>query len=611
MIRKITLALAVLAISSWNADAQKAANNWYFGNHARINFNSGVPTATTVTTINTGEGCSAISDSNGNLLFYTDGMTVWDKNDAPMTGGSGLDGDKSSTHSALIVPCSCDKYFIFTTDSTEHHYAKGLRYSIVDMTQNGGLGAVTSKNNILLPNASEKVAGVADGSGGFWVAAHEMGNTSFYSYHIVAGSDCTLDPKLAIISKVGSSLSGGTGDYGQGQMKFSPDGKWLAHAGLTYGPGSFVELFQFNTNTGTISNSGPAALDSLTSGDGFYGIEFSPDSNALYATTTVANSNIYRYGNITANQLTSRAPISNFASSPQYAVAALQLAPDGKIYVARKNNQSLYVLSNPVAPNGGWTTTPFNLATGSSSQLGLPTVVAGNFSCAPLCGTITEPNAKCDHGVFTYTFTVTNNTSQPIEWLLFSTPASATYGISPPYIHLGTPLPPGGHTSASVSITNASPGDHICLNVALADKDVVSCCTIQTCFDLCPCLKITDAKAVCAPGDNGYTFTATIQNLTGVAVQQLFVVPISPANINVTLSPTTMPIPFPGGTTVTGTITGAGAQPGAQVCLRFVPFGTEAQCCSTKLCFVDPLPPCHHHPPPSPPDQPQTKKPKK
>jgi hypothetical protein len=224
------------------------------------------------------------------------------------------------------------------------------------------------------------------------------------------------------------------------------------------------------------------------------------------------------------------------------------------------------------------------------------------------CGTITEPNATCDHGVFTYTFTVTNNTNQQIEWLLFSTPAGATYGISPPYIHLGTPLPPGGHTTASVTITNASPGDHICLNVALADKDVVSCCTIQTCFDLCPCLKITDAKAVCARGPNGYTFTATIQNLTGVAVQQLFVVPISPANINVTLSPTTMPIPFPGGTTVTGTITGAGAQPGAQVCLRFVPFGTEAQCCSTKLCFVDPLPPCR---PPPPPDQPQTKKPKK
>lgn len=233
-------------------------------------------------------------------------------------------------------------------------------------------------------------------------------------------------------------------------------------------------------------------------------------------------------------------------------------------------------------------------------------------SCAPACGIITEPNTTCAQGVFTYTFTVTNNTNQQIEWLLFSTPAGATYTISPPpYIHLGTPLAAnGGHTTASVTITNASPGDHICLNVALADKDVISCCIVQTCFDLCPCLKISDAKVVCAPGLNSYTFTATIQNLTGAIVQQLTVVPTQPANVNVTLSPASVPIPINGTTTVTGTITGAGAQSGALVCLRFVPFSAEAQCCSTKVCFDHPLPPCHHGPPgpPLPPDQEKKRK---
>jgi hypothetical protein len=614
MLRTMALALVVLTLSSWNVNAQKAANNWYFGHHVRIDFNPAVPTATAVTTIDTSEGCSAISDSNGNPLFYTDGMTVWNKNDAPMTGGTGLDGNSSSTHSALIVPCSCDKYFIFTTDCAENHYAKGLRYSVVDMS--GGLGAVTSKNKILLPNASEKVAGVADGSGGFWVVAHEMGNTWFYSYHIVAGSDCKVDPKLAIISKVGSSYSGGTAGYGLGQMKFSPGGKWLAVAGTNYVPTSFVELFKFDTSTGVVSNvtTGPTTRD--TSDDGFYGVEFSHNSKYLYATTmgttpvTGINNYLYRYN---MPGLTGRTTINNYGSV-LYTLGALQLAPNGTIYLAQKGQQYLDFLPSPDT-GGGWTTgAHFNLASGTSSLLGLPTVVAGDFSCAPPCGTITEPRVTCDQGVFTYTFTVTNNTNQQIEWLLFSTPTGASYSVSPPYIHLGTPLSAnGGHTTASVTISNASPGDHICLNVALADKDVVSCCTIQTCFDLCPCLKITDAKAVCARGPNGYTFTATIQNLTGVAVQQLFVVPISPANINVTLSPTTMPIPFPGGMTVTGTITGAGAQPGAQVCLRFVPFGTEAQCCSTKICF-DPLPQCHGPPVPPPPipipDRQKTKKPK-
>jgi hypothetical protein len=375
----------ILAISVCTINAQNAAKNWIFGQGAWIDFNNG-PTAKAVTTINTIEGSSSISNSSGQLLFYTDGRTVWDKNNNPMPHGFGLKGSTSSTHSALIVPCSCDKYLVLTTGDAEHQYADGLQYSVVDINapSNPGLGDVVTKNVPLLSNASEKVSGVRDASGaGLWVVGHEMGTNKFFSYHIVAGNDCSLNPQAAIISPVGAVYSGGTAGFGQGQMKFSPDGKFLAHAGLSYGPGSFVELFQFNATTGTISNIGTTtARDSLTTNDGFYGIEFSPDSNVLYATTTVANSNTYQYWNITVNKLSSRIKISNFGSG-QYTVGALQLAPDGKIYVARRNFPSLYVLNAPNTANGGWTTTPFNLANGTSSQLGLPTVVAGDFSCGP------------------------------------------------------------------------------------------------------------------------------------------------------------------------------------------------------------------------------------
>jgi hypothetical protein len=211
-----------------------------------------------------------------------------------------------------------------------------------------------------------------------------MGTNEFFSYHIVANSDCSLNPRSAVISPVGAIFSGGNADFGQGQMKISPDGKLLAHAGLNYqnfAPGSFVEIFQFNTSTGVVSNLGTATAHD-SSIDGFYGIEFSPDSNTLYATTMVTNNFIYRYGNITANRLTSRTTINSFGNS-QYAVAALQLASDGKIYVARKNYPSLYVLPAPNTANGGWTGIPFNLAAGSLSQLGLPTMVPGDFSCGP------------------------------------------------------------------------------------------------------------------------------------------------------------------------------------------------------------------------------------
>jgi hypothetical protein len=234
-------------------NAQNAAMNWAFGQRARINFkNNTVGTSA----ISTSEGSSSISDSNGDLLFYTDGITVWDKNDNPMPNGFGLKGSPSSTHSALIVPCSCSKYFIFITDAFENQYQNGLEYSVVDMnaTTNPGLGDVIVKNVPLLQPASEKIAGVSDGSAGFWVVGHKMGNNEFVSYHIVANSDCTLHPEAAIISKAGAAYNGGTSNFGAGQMKISPDGKLLAHAGLSTGATSFIELFKFSTSTGTVSD---------------------------------------------------------------------------------------------------------------------------------------------------------------------------------------------------------------------------------------------------------------------------------------------------------------------------------------------------------------------
>src|SRR5437764_1215512 len=98
--------------------AQKEANNWYFGRNAGVTFNGGAPVAVTNGQLNTLEGCASISDANGNLLFYTDGIKVWNKNHVVMTNGTGLRGDPSSTQSGIIVPKpgSSTIYYIFTVD---------------------------------------------------------------------------------------------------------------------------------------------------------------------------------------------------------------------------------------------------------------------------------------------------------------------------------------------------------------------------------------------------------------------------------------------------------------------------------------------------------------
>src|SRR3569832_419007 len=95
--------------------SQKETNVWCFGYHASVNFNSGTPIAYS-SAIYQWEGCSSIADSNGTLLFYTNGETVWNVNHVPMPNGFGLKGNDSSTQSALIAkkPGSSTLYYIFT-----------------------------------------------------------------------------------------------------------------------------------------------------------------------------------------------------------------------------------------------------------------------------------------------------------------------------------------------------------------------------------------------------------------------------------------------------------------------------------------------------------------
>ena len=94
----------------------REGNIWYFGQYAGLDFNTGTPIAITDGQLNTLEGCASIADNNGDLLFYTDGMTVYDRNHSIMSNGTGLLGNSSSSQSGIIVkkPGSLATYYIFT-----------------------------------------------------------------------------------------------------------------------------------------------------------------------------------------------------------------------------------------------------------------------------------------------------------------------------------------------------------------------------------------------------------------------------------------------------------------------------------------------------------------
>jgi len=107
----ILLALSILHFPLSTVKAQGEADNWYFGYNAGIKFPrdasgnvTGPPTALTDGALRTAEGCATISDRHGNLLFYTDGMKVYNRNHQEMPNGNGLTGHNSSAQSGVIIP---------------------------------------------------------------------------------------------------------------------------------------------------------------------------------------------------------------------------------------------------------------------------------------------------------------------------------------------------------------------------------------------------------------------------------------------------------------------------------------------------------------------------
>jgi hypothetical protein len=127
-----------------NAFAQKQNNQWRFGGAGAVDFNTVPPSFVTGCPILTSEGSASVADRvTGALLFYTNGGKVWNANNQVMPNGTGLLGGTallSSTTASVIVPKpgSCNLYYIVTVDEIGSN--NGVRYSVVDMTLNGGLG---------------------------------------------------------------------------------------------------------------------------------------------------------------------------------------------------------------------------------------------------------------------------------------------------------------------------------------------------------------------------------------------------------------------------------------------------------------------------------------
>ncbi len=368
-LKKSILFIVLLACFE-NSYGQSFFNKWYFGANAGLDFNSGSPVAVTGSA-NTVEGTAAISDASGNLLFYSDGITVWNSNHVPMPNGTGLLGNVSSTQSALIVPDpgNLNQYYLFAAPTG----LGAFTYSIVDMTLAGGLGDVTAVKNVSLhPVSTERATAVRHPNGtDIWIIGHEPDNDVFFAYRLTPAG-FVLPP---VLSSAGS-VHAGSSNY-IGYLKPSHQGNKLAIA-IRYL--DLFEIFDFDKSTGIVSNAitFPAAYPYS------YGVEFSPDDSRLYMSGGLGTTYINQV-NMNAGSPAAIIASSTLIANPATggAMGALQLGPDCKIYAAKYGTFNLGVINDPDSLGlvCNYVDNQINLSP-SSSQAGLPNFFEMGSCCS-------------------------------------------------------------------------------------------------------------------------------------------------------------------------------------------------------------------------------------
>jgi gliding motility-associated-like protein len=379
--------------------SQNEGNIWYFGWNAGLDFNSGAPVALTDGQLFTLEGCASMSDMNGDLLFYTDGMVVYNKNHVLMPNGSGLLGHNSSTQSAIIIkkPSSSTIYYIFTVDGMSGLLG-GSNYSEVDMTLESGLGNVNAVKNIpIVTYACEKITAIQHQNGtDFWIVIRLENSNTYHTFLLTSGG-LNIVPVISNIGPVYNSEIG--------YLRSSNSGDKIAAA--NYMVGSNVNLFDFDNTTGILSNE-----VTLTNTPFPYGVEFSPDGKILYV-SNVLDAEIYQFDLLASNIESTKVivgtliPVSGFGNE---SAACLQLAPDNKIYIANISSNYLSVINNPNVLGMGcnFAADAVDLLS-STSGAGLPTFYSSIF----LSNSITYINLCYGDSTL---FTSSNVFFDSIEW---------------------------------------------------------------------------------------------------------------------------------------------------------------------------------------------------
>lgn len=330
----------------------KRTNHWYFGGGAGIDFSSGTAVADTNGKMSVYAGCSVISDINGELQFYTNGETVWNRNHDTLKNGFGLYGGGTPYQGSVIAPQPGNDsiYFIFHQtgfDAGGNPEVYGLNYSVVNMKADSGRGEVIEKNHPLFkPNCEALAATHHANKCDVWIMGAEHHTNNWHAFLVTANGVDTTPVTTVIGNHIPDSSLINYDVLGLSLIRFSPNMKKLA-TGMFWDNISntalfdTLELYDFDNSTGILSNK-IAIGDSLVDG-----IQFSQDNTKLYYGSGVYDAQIYQLDISSNNPDTILSTKTLLYYDEYWNITDFQLTIDNKIIGARPLKDSVAVIASP------------------------------------------------------------------------------------------------------------------------------------------------------------------------------------------------------------------------------------------------------------------------
>lgn len=301
---------------------------------------------------------ASICDTNGNLLFYSNGLTIGNRNYDTLynavnfnpgwaTDFNEPDG-MSTCQGVLFLPDPGDyqRYYVFH-ETGESFFAHGanqvqplhLNYSVIDLNLDGGLGGIIDslKNKYAIVDTMMwggltacKHANGRD----WWVIAHQFWTNKYYKL--------LLTPE-GLLGPYEQSIGSDSINDIDVQATFSPDGSKYCLSSYS----GWFDYMKFDRCTGEFSSAitvyNPDSIDHF-----YFGSSFSPNSRFIYASSKF---NLYQYDMWDSNMVANAIHIATWDSFYQYVPVLFfmhQLAPDGKIYSTTFNgSRYLNVINSP------------------------------------------------------------------------------------------------------------------------------------------------------------------------------------------------------------------------------------------------------------------------